>query len=279
MILFADDTNIFYSNDNPSKLVEVVNRELTKIKTWMDINKLSLNLGKTKVMRFGHSKKDELAININGVEIDNVSENKFLGIIIDDKLNWKQHIRHIKTKIAKNISVINKIKHVIEYKALHLLYCSLVLSYLSYGIEIWGNNYKSLVHPLFILQKRAIRIINKAGYYDHTNKLFLHSKQLKLPDLIEFYTSQLLYKASKSLLPMKIQELFELRVGEYELRGCLNFKIQTVRTTKKSMCVSVKGVRLWNGLESQLKKCSTLYKFKTMYKEKVLSKYRVEEEL
>lgn len=160
MILFADDTNILYANDNYNDLIEVANQELAKIKSWMDINKLSLNLNKTKVMMFGHFRYRECPIKINGTEIEKVSENKFLGIIIDDKLNWKPHIKYIQNKISKNIAVINRTKYVLEVKALRLLYCCLVMSYLTYGIEIWGNNYKSSLHSLFMLQKRAIRVIN-----------------------------------------------------------------------------------------------------------------------
>lgn len=225
-------------------------------------------------MLFGKPKTQALEVNINGTKIEMVEEIKFLGITIDCKLNWKTHINQIQKKISKNIYIINKIKYNVDYKSLHLLYCCLILPYLSYCIEIWGNNYKSSLDSLVRLQKRAIRIIHKVGYYDHTNILFAQSNQLKLLDLVKFCTAQLLFKVSKELLPLNIQTCFEKNQGKYHLRGDLNFKVQAARTSRKSMCVSVRGVRLWNGLEDQLKRCATLTQFKTKYKEAMLLQYK-----
>lgn len=278
LILFADDTNIFYSNDNYNDLIYNLNDEFMKLKTWMDMNKLSLNLNKTKVMFFGNCNVHlESVINIDGVDLDTVSEIKFLGLIIDSKLNWKSHIKHIQGKVSKTISIINKAKYYLDYHALLLLYYSLVFPYLTYCVVVWGNNYKSSLHPLIILQKRAVRIIHKAGYCDHTNALFLQSKVLKLPDLVDFYTAQLLFKANRELLPVNLQQLFTQREGHYNLRRCSNFEIKLVRTTRKSLCVSVCGVKLWNQLGSELKQCPTIHLFKSGFKNMVLSRYMNED--
>ncbi len=132
------------------------------------------------------------------MNIEQVTENRFLGVIIDDKLCWKAHIKHIHSKISRSIAVLNKAKQVLDYKSLHILYCSLVSPYLSYCAEVWGNNYKSDVQSLFILQKRAIRSIHNAGYRDHSNPLFLQSQVLKFVDLVEFQIAQTMYKAKKT---------------------------------------------------------------------------------
>lgn len=246
LILFTDDSNIFYSSDHCSDLIYNVNNELVKLNSWMIINKLSLNLDKTRDMFFGNCDGSLVpAMNRNGDYLDVVSEIKFLGITIDSKLNWKAHLRHIQNKVSKSISIINKAKYFLEHHALYLLYCSLVLPYLTYCIEIWAtHNYKSVLHPVFILQKHAVRVIHKAGYYDHANAIFMQSKLLKLYDLAVFYTAQILFKASKRELPMNIQKLFVDREGQYSLRGCGNFKVPAVRTTRRSFCVSVCGVKL-----------------------------------
>uniref|UniRef100_A0A8C6UW15 Reverse transcriptase domain-containing protein n=4 Tax=Neogobius melanostomus TaxID=47308 RepID=A0A8C6UW15_9GOBI len=277
LVIFADDTNVFYSNDNYSNLVTNINCELSKLKTWMDINKLSLNLNKTKVMFFGNYNGKPDSVNIEGVVLDTVSEIKFLGVIIDSKLSWKPHIRHIQGKVSKSISIINKAKFFLNYNALFLLYSSLVLPYLNYCVEVWGNNYKSSLHPLVILQKRAVRIIHKVGYYDHTNILFLQSKLLKMHDLVDFSTAQLLFKANKNVLPARIQMLFARTEGGYNLRGCDNFKTQAVSSTRKSMFVSVCGVKLWNKLGAEYKQCPNIHHFKSRYKKMVWSKYQKEE--
>lgn len=121
----------------------------------MDNNRLSLNVAETKIMMFGNVISKVPKLKIDRVTIEKVSDNTFLGMIIDSKLTWKAHLKYIQNNISKNISVINKVRYNLDYKVIHLLYCCLVLSYLAYGIEIWGNNYKTSLLPLVRLQSNS----------------------------------------------------------------------------------------------------------------------------
>ena len=200
-ILFADDTNILVSGENLQQLLSTLTVEISRLKKWFDRNKLSLNLNKTKIMIFGNCKKSEnIEVQIEGVNLERVYENKFLVAIIDDKICWKPHIKHIQTKLSRCISDLCKAKHFLNNKSLHILYNSLILPYLYYCSEIWGNTYKSSLQPLCILQKRAIRIIHNVTYHEHTNQLFIQSKTLKFPDLVEFKTAQTIFKARNDML-------------------------------------------------------------------------------
>lgn len=172
---------------------------------------------------------------------------------------------------------MNKVKFFLEYNALHVLYCALVLPYLTYGIEVCGNNYKTLLYPLCILQKRAVRIINKVAYLEHTNKLFLQCKILKLMDLVKLKTALLLFNASNFTLPSNIQNLFTCRDTGYTLRGYSNFTLPAVKTTRRSWCVSVCGVKLWNSLDDDLKQCTAIHMFKSWYKQMIWTQYMKEE--
>lgn len=280
MVLFADDTNLFYSNENYGELIRTINVELVRVKSWMDKNKLSLNLNKTKAMFFGKYKANSnIKLNIDGVEIEKVSEYKFLGVTIDEKLTWKPHIKHVQSKVSKSIAVINRVKHLLQNDALRILYCSMILPYLTYCVEIWGNNYKSSIHPLVILQKRAVRIIHKAGYRDHTNCLFLESKLLKFSDLVKLYTVMPVFKANINILPSNVQKLFCQKKLNYNLRNSGNFKVQYANNNRKRWCVSICGVSLWNKLEPHIKQCRNIYQFKKNYKESIFLQYRNEEEL
>ncbi len=91
--LFADDTNAFCSGENMQQLLEVITTEMVKLKLWFDVNKLSLNMNKTKLMLFGNCEiNTQVQIIIDGVNIERVYEIKFLGVILDHKLCWKSHI-------------------------------------------------------------------------------------------------------------------------------------------------------------------------------------------
>uniref|UniRef100_A0A3Q3IAB9 Reverse transcriptase domain-containing protein n=1 Tax=Monopterus albus TaxID=43700 RepID=A0A3Q3IAB9_MONAL len=278
MVLFADDTTIWASGDNLQQLSGRVSQELEKIKKWCDSNMLSMNMDKTKFKVFGNRRLDnELQLKIGGANIERVYEIKFLGVIVDDRFTWKSHIRYIQHKIAKNISILARVKHILDIKALRILYSSLILPYLEYGVENWGNTYKSSLQPLYILQKRAIRSVHKMGYRDHTNGAFIQSKLLKFFDLVGYKTAVFMYKARNNLLPGGIQKLFNEREGGYNLRGQLNLKIHAIRTTKKRFCISISGVKLWNNLSVDIKNSKRIDEFKHKYKGMCQSRYMQEQ--
>ena len=95
-MLFADDTKIFCSDVNILDLCKNVSLELDKLNIWFAVNKLSLNVSKTNFIIFGNRKyKGEVEIKINDISIERVYSTKFLGVLIDHQLNWKEHINYI----------------------------------------------------------------------------------------------------------------------------------------------------------------------------------------
>ena len=108
-IIFADDTNIFLTDDDIDTLYENLNHELSKLSKWFAINKLSLNLVKTCHMLYSH--RNVISSNVlivDGVHIDKVHTVKFLGVLIDDRLSWKDHINSVISKLKKSLGVLYK---------------------------------------------------------------------------------------------------------------------------------------------------------------------------
>ena len=130
-----------------------------------------------------------------------VNVTKFLGVLIDDKLTWKDHIELVKSKISKSVFLLSRAKHVLNYSALLTLYNSIVLPYFTYCCELWGCTYKSRLKSLEILQKKVIRIIHAAKYREHTKPLFYESKILKLNELVDLSIAIIMFKAYNMLLP------------------------------------------------------------------------------
>lgn len=89
--------------------------------------------------------------------------------------------------------------------------------------------------------------------------------------MIQFKTTQMLFKARNNLLPENIRKLFTEREGGYSLREELNFKIHHARTTLKSLCLSISGVKLWNSLTDELKKSKTIGILKRIFKTQLLN--------
>ena len=153
-ILFADDTNIFYSNKCLKTLSNIIQTEIDKIAEWLNVNKLSLNTTKTKIILFRSPNKkpsQTIKININGKNIEQVKCTTFLGIIIDECLTWKDHISK---KIIRAAGIIAKIRHFVNRNTLKLIYYALVYPYLIYGNSTWGNTYKSRIQKKMNIQKK-----------------------------------------------------------------------------------------------------------------------------
>ena len=276
-ILFADDTNIFCSGKNIETLCKTVSKELDKLNIWFAVNKLSLNVSKTNFILFGNKKHttEDVHITINNVKIDRVYVTKFLGVMIDHNLNWKEHIDVINSKISKSIAIIYKASKILKTASLYTLYCSLFLPYLNYCAENWGNTYESNFSKLFLKQKRVIRIISKAEFRDHTNPLFKNLKILKLNDLIKLRSAIFMYKANKNTLPTNLQSMFKENTvnKNYNFRNKQEYFHKYVRTKQKQMCLSVLGIKLWNSLDNEIKKSKTIYSFKSKYKYYLLNNY------
>ena len=275
-ILFADDTNFFCSGKSVNQLCNRVCGELSKLNKWFAVNKLSLNVEKTNFIVFmNHKVKDEFIIKIGDKMIQRVFKTKFLGVIIDDKLNWKEHIKYISTKLSKTIAIMFKSKMVLDKNSLRTLYCSLFLPYINYCSEIWGNTYKTNLRPIVLLQKRAVRIIENVNRLHNTHLLFLKLKVIKFYDLIEYKTAIIMCKAKHEVLPENIQKLFRIeKHPNYNSRQVGQFSVNRHRTSLKCMCISICGVKLWNSLEMCIKNCKNEYLFKKEYKKMIFKNYQ-----
>ncbi len=109
LIIYADDTTLSTTleikckQDNHTNVVSMLNKELTNVSDWLKVNKLSLNVVKSKYMIFrSHKRKIEsLQLMINNTEIERVQEFNFLGLTLDENLNWNSHINKISNKASK----------------------------------------------------------------------------------------------------------------------------------------------------------------------------------
>ena len=276
--LFADDTNIFYSDKSVERVESIINENLKLLAKWFQINKLSLNLSKTKFIVFkGKQNLQDINLNlkVNNSGIDRVRETTFLGVIIDENLTWQSHISHLECKIAKNIGVIYRVKNILERDNLYILYCALVLPYLYYCSVVWGLNYKSRLYNLTKLQKKVIRIVDGAEFAEHTSPIFLKFKTLKLGDIIMISTCMIMYRVSIGDVPSKITNMFSINsiVHNHNTRQQTNLHIGFARTKLRSNTLRVKGAQIWNDLPEFVKNKATLFSFKKSVKYYLIASY------
>ena len=275
-ILFADDTNVFYSDHDINNVCTTMSNELDKLYAWFTVNKLSLNISKTNYILFGRRRciADNVSITMGKSPISRVKVNKFLGVNIDENLTWKDHISVVKSKLSKTIGIMYRASTFLNQSSLFTLYCSLFLPYMTYCLEIWGNTYKSNTLCIFILQKKVLRIIIGANRYDHTNCIFYNLRILKFYDLVKLRTSVIMYQARNNTLPVSIQHIFTRYEGKLlNTRQQIDFVDKFARTNVRAMSMRIVGVKLWNALDHCLKNSKTRCIFSKFYKENVLRSY------
>ena len=186
---------------NYDSSVKTLNTELAKIYDWLAVNKLSLNVSKTKFMIFHHPTKkipNDIVLELNNTPIERVREFCFLGLHIHENLTWKTHIDKISSKISKYTGIINKLKRFLPKNILRTLYCSLIQSQLNYCILVWGFECNRIEK----IQKKSIRMITCSRYNAHTEPLFRNLELLKVSDLFKLNILKFFYKLKNETLPV-----------------------------------------------------------------------------
>lgn len=271
-VLFADDTNLFCSDENAQNLNNIVNNGLLELKTWFAANRLSLNVNKTNYMLFSNNRNTiQLNVMIGDHPIQKVSCNKFLGITIEESLSWKPHIDLVCSKMMKTIGIMNKVKNLLNPNTLLMLYNSLLLPHMTYCCEVWGNTYLSNTRKLTLIQKKAMRIVHGLGFLDHCDHLFRDNKIMKFDQIVKLKTAILMFKAQRNALPIPILDIFQINQNPVNTRQNNYFTLRSVRTNKRAFSISYTGVRIWNSIPIHIRNSRSLSSFKKLFTNVILN--------
>ena len=259
-----------------------MNNDLDILTDWFKSNKLSLNAGKTYCMLFYHDKKFERnthderdILKLNGLTISEVKQTKFLGMIMDERLEWKEHIELCKSKLNSGIYVLNKVKNILSISLLTTIYYSMIHPYISYGILLWGSAYMKHIKGMEILQKRAIRHIYQVNSRTSTLPLFLAREILKVQDIFKLQLTIFMYKYYNLQLPEQLLNIFTRNTDVHTHNTRHNRGPHTIsrRSNVMSRSFLCKGPDLWNNLPANLKEATSINAFKRQSKTIYLHHY------
>ena len=152
IILFADDT-VIETSVRAEEVVMKHKTQLQKCNQWLTKNKLAINTEKTKSMFFGkiktYSKKEQ--INIDTERIENVDSIRYLGITLDNKLSFKNHIEVVKQKLIKFSGLFYRLRKFLSKSQMIQVFKSCVQPVVHYGILIYGN---SVLSDMFLIDSK-----------------------------------------------------------------------------------------------------------------------------
>lgn len=251
--LFADDTLIWRAADTTTEAMEMVQGDLDSLSCYMKMMRLKLNINKTKFMVLG-AKTDnpDLSLRIDNMTIERVSYIKYLGVMIDDKLNFKMHCEYIEKKISKKISFLNRIRKKIDKNTAILLFNSIILPHYDFCSSILFMLNEGELNRLQVLQNRALRVILKARR-DTSVSLMLHQTDImSVRQRINYNVLIYIYKASKSLLPRYITSQLNTvsNIQPYQLRRNGMFRPPNITSRLGQNSIMYRGIILFNEMIS-----------------------------
>ena len=247
-VLYADDTAILYSNSDFYKLLNIFNHELEIFNTWTRANKIVLNYDKTKFMIVTRKQycKNSASLKINDIPIGQVKFYKYLGVTIDDRLSFNEHANCLSSKLSSVLGVLRSLSFLPRY-VLQLIYYSLGHSALMYGIVVWGSASSSIVNPIFILQKKIIRVITCNSWYAHTSPIFKELKVLKFHDLYELQMLSLMYRILfLNHMPYAKERILSNNVNTSHMTRNNNLRLPIFEKTFTQRSFYYCGPKLWN---------------------------------
>ena len=199
-LMYADDTTIYFNlEDFPIENREVlINDELEKVNKWLKLNKLAVNVDKTKSMLF-HKRRPVTPIqfSMNNRIIDVVQYFNYLGIMLDADMSWKTHVAMVRNKLSRINGILHRLKYIYPQNVLITLYKSLFVPHINYGSLLWGHAGGALDK----IQKKAVRTITYSNYIAHSEPLLKELNLLKVKDLFELKILKFLFKLYHNTLP------------------------------------------------------------------------------
>lgn len=252
-VMFADDTNLFMCGKNIQDLFSSMNSELEKVSVWFKVNKLSLNVDKTKFSLF-HSPRlrQKIPANLPILNIDNTAiqrqhVTKFLGVFIDENLSWQHHINIVNSKIAKNIGLLYTSRDFITKNQLKQLYFSFVHPYIVYANISWASTHKTKLISTFLLQKHCARIMNYKDKFTHAKPLLVDMNIQTVYEINVYQVLNFIFKCKERKAPFIFNDLYTPKpVNKYNTRS-KNAIIENFHRSKiRDCCISFRGPYLWN---------------------------------
>jgi len=233
-----------------------------------------LNVSKTNFILFSNHKSQNVhhEIILENKPIKKVSTTKFLGVELDSKLSWKDHIRLLEKKISSSLFILRKIRFKINEETAFLLYDAMILPHITYCNIIWSNTFKSNLKHLFSLQKQCIRICFKRNCIPKTQLLFSKSGKLKLDDIQKLQTAIIIFKFFNlnHSLPNVISHLFQkitdIHFYSTRSRDTLNLHTFPCSTNIRKFTTKFSGPTIWNSIPLTIRIHNTLNQFKKYYK-------------
>ena len=275
--IFADDTGIFFHSPNIDTLVETAITILKNINEWFSVNKLTLNLSKTSYIIF----KSKRLTNINlpnsicfeNIEIHRETQVKYLGLILDEHMDWNSQTKEICNKLKCFFPLFYNIRQYLDLDHIRTIFYTMIYSRLKYGSIITGQTSKENLDNIQILQNKLLKVLAGKCYRYSTNKLHNELSILKFEDMIKQEILSFVYSYIHRKLPHVFSNYFNHRsecnemITETRKR---RFIIPINKSDVGKSTIKTVGAKLFNDEAPQLKLEKSINTYRKDIKKRLL---------
>ena len=268
--LFADDGALFFENSCRKTYINMKIELMTIIK-WLSVNKLSFNANKTEFMVFDTlDQEDEIIVDLNNscITVNECKVTKYLGLMLDSKLNFKSHIDYIKKKIMKRIGAMYRSKGLLPIKYRKMFANALMLPQFDYLDTIYDKASRTKLGELDLLYKKIAKIALGVPQTESSLSVYKDMKWLPLHLRRQVHLSNYMYRIINDNCPTNFMSKFSYVSGGS--RGSENCNLYVNKSTSHKNFYYL-GAKCWNNLPKSIRNLPDISTFSNSYKKLLLS--------
>lgn len=251
VMMYADDVAILYRSKSRTMLLDDIRYDMSLISSYYKTNRLVLNLDKSKVMFFGKRSNREFSedIVIDGSVIERVFRYKYLGLVLDSDLNFKEHVGQLARKLTSIVGMIHRVKSFVPRHTLITLFFSLFHSNVSYLLEVYGTASKTTLRRIETLQRRAIKTIYNLPRQHPTLQVYEHVRSLNIvPVKAQYYVAVATFAHKVINGSSHCNVVIDEDNPARRTRGTRRFKLQRVKSESGKRAFSYEAKLIGNHL-------------------------------
>ena len=276
--LFADDAVFQCSGSTLEDVIYKLNYFIPNLSEWLAMNRLTPNVSKTKLMLFSHVNiVDPPDVYFNNTKLEFVHNFKYLGVFIDDCLNFRHHTRYLTTKVNQVLGVVRVSAPYFNVPALKTIYYSLVYCLISQSIIIYGKTFATYVKPIKVAINKILRVILKVGRDCNnvplmsTNAMFYALNILKFDNICTYFLLKFL---RKSLFSDDNNDFSDFIPNHDHQTRNFNLILPSVRLDIQKNSAIFQAIYHFNTLPPYLKVPMSDFKFKSLFNKMILDSYQ-----
>lgn len=265
--LFADDTLIHIAVTNLEEGVRNLNCDLNSVSKWLKTNKLKLNVNKTKSMVITHKKNIDTInqqITIDNETVESVCEIKYLGVLIDNKLNFNNNVNYICKKMSKKYGLLCRISKYLNINSKITIYKSIISPHIDYCSSLLFLSNETQLKRLQKIQNKIMRVVIGCSRYTSIASMLETLQWLSVKQRIYYNTMIFIYKIYYGLLPQYLSCHLSIISDHHNFntRNKSNFTVPFYTKKFSQNSLFYKGVQLYNNLPTTVKTSRSLPIFK-----------------